>query len=134
MSFRSAASQKIHDQMVSELFRELCKKGYERVSPAHGEGVDSGNIEKVYSEKAEMFFCPDIYAEKNGIAYYFEVETEDSIHSAVTKVEVECFLSQAKNIEGYFYLVVPEAAREKATGLLREIEEKDIHKSFILTV
>jgi 5-formaminoimidazole-4-carboxamide-1-beta-D-ribofuranosyl 5'-monophosphate synthetase len=47
---------------------------------------------------------------------------------------MECFLSQAKNIKGYFYLVVPEAVREKATGLLREINEKDIHKSFVLTV
>lgn len=134
MSLRSPANQQVHDQMVCQLFNELDRKGYERISPAHGKRSVEGDAEKVYSERAEMFFSPDIYAEKDGIAYYFEVETEDSILSAITRVEIECFLSRAKSVGGYFYLVVPEAAREKAAGLLRGIEEKNVHKAFILTV
>jgi hypothetical protein len=134
MSLRNAASQQFHDQMVCQLFNELDRKGYERISPAHGKCSAEGEAEKVYSEKAEMFFSPDIYAEKDGVAYYFEVETEDSLLSAVTRVEIECFLARAKSVGGYFYLVVPEGAREKAAGLLRGIEEKNVHKAFILTV
>jgi len=81
-----------------------------------------------------MYFCPDICARKAGASVYFEVETEDSIETPIARVELECFLSHAKKIEGYFYLVVPSAIKEKATSLLRGIDDKDPHRAFVLPV
>ena len=96
--------------------------------------ADVGPREKLYSEQAEMYFCPDICARKAGVPIYFEVETEDSLDSSVTRVEIECFLSHAKKAQGYFYLVVPDAIKGKAASLLRAIYDKDIRRAFVLPV
>ena len=131
---RSPLNQKKHDAMVYRLSRDLCAKGYEDVSFSHGELAGVDQCEKIYSEQAEMFFCPDICAKKAGTPVYFEVETEDSIDASVTRVEIECFLAHAKKIQGYFYLVVPFVIKEKAISLLKEIDEKDIRRAFVLPV
>lgn len=131
---RSSLSQKQHDVMVHRLFLDLCAKGYEDVIPAHGNMQAAAQGEKLYSEQAEMYFCPDICAKKAGTAVYFEVETEDSIDAPITRAELECFLSHARKMRGYFYLVVPCAIRDKATALLREIDDKDIRRAFVLPV
>lgn len=81
-----------------------------------------------------MFFCPDICAKKAGTSIYFEVETEDSIDAAATRVEIACFLAHARKIQGYFYLVVPSAIKEKAFSLLKKIDDKDIRRAFVLPV
>jgi len=120
--------------MVHRLFQDLCARGYEDVTSSHGETTGDGQCEKFYSEEAEGFFCPDICAKKAGASVYFEVETEDSIDAAVTRVEIACFLSHARKIQGYFYLVVPSAINEKAISLLKGIDDKDIHKAFVLPV
>ena len=120
--------------MIQALFDDLCAKGYEQVSSAHGVMAAVATPEKLYSDKAEMFFCPDLCAQKEGVPVYFEVETEDSIDSAITRAEIECFLSHAKKTRGYFYLVVPVPVREKAASLLREFDNKDNHRAFVLTL
>ena len=131
---RTFLSQKKHDEIVRQLFQDLCAKGYENVTPSHGEMTTAGRGEKLYSEQAEMYFCPDICARKAGAPIYFEVETEDSIDSSVTRVEIECFLSHAKKVQGYFYLVVPDAIKGKAASLLQAIDDKDVRRAFVLPV
>ena len=53
--------------MIQALFDDLCAKGYEQVSSAHGVMAAVATPEKLYSEKAEMFFCPDLCAQKKGV-------------------------------------------------------------------
>jgi len=120
--------------MVQNLFLDLCAKGYEQVSSTHAVMAEAAKPQKFYSETAEMFFCPDVSAEKEGVPVYFEVETEDSLDSAMTRAEIECFLSHAKKVGAYFYLVVPLPVRERAVSLLREFENKDNHRVFVLTL
>ncbi len=120
--------------MVQQLFQDLCAKGYEDVTSSHGEMAGVGQCERLYSEQTKMFFCPDICAKKAGTPVYFEVETEDSIDTSLTKLEIECFLSYAKKVHGYFYLVVPDKIKEEATSLLRSIDDKDAQRVFVLPV
>ena len=120
--------------MVQALFLDLSAKGYDQVVSDHDAELAAASPEKLYSERAEMFFCPDICAEKEGVPVYFEVETEDTIDSAITWAELECFLAHAKKTRGYFYLVVPSPVREKAVSLLREFDNKDNHRAFVLTL
>ena len=131
---RSLSNQRQHDTMVPALFQDLLAKGYEKVASDQGAEFTVARPEKLYSERAEMFFCPDVCAEKDGNTVYFEVETEDSIGSAITRAEIECFLAHAQKNRGYFYLVVPQPVKEKAASLLREFDHKDNHRAFVLTL
>jgi Holliday junction resolvase len=134
MSFRNTASQYKHDAIVRRLFDELFAKGYENVRAAHLELAEDSEPEKIYCEKAEIFFCPDLYAEKDGCIYFFEVETEDSIEFATTRAELECIAMYAKTRGGYFYVVVPEKIRETTKSILDTLAERDQRKTFILAV
>lgn len=134
MSLRNPTSQKHHDIIVKHLFDELCMKGYQGVLAAHLKLPSDRNPEKIYSDTSEMFFCPDLSAEKDGVKYFFEVETEETLELALTRAELNCFADYAKKCGGYFYLVVPEVIREKARVILNAIEDKDRRKAFILAV
>lgn len=134
MSSRNIANQEIHDKIISHLFKELCTKGYENVFASHIELPEDKIPKIIFSENSKMTFCPDLYAEKDGALYLFEVETEDSIGWSLTKAEFECFAQHAKKCEGYFYVVVPEMIREKAESILNEIDLRNRRKTFILTV
>lgn len=134
MSPRSKSSQKCHDKIIRRLFNDLCIKGYEGVLASHIELPEERKPEEIYNETSKMTFCPDISAEKDGILYFFEVETEDSIDLTLTKTEFECFAKYAKKCGGYFYIVVPEEIKEKATAILNAIDDKDGRKTFILSV
>jgi hypothetical protein len=134
MSFRNTASQSRHDAIVRRFFDELCAKGYENVRAAHLELAEGREPEKIYCEKAEIYFCPDLSAEKDEVSYFFEVETEDSIEYATTRAELECIAMYAKIHGGYFYVVVPETIRETTKAILDSIAERDQRNTFILTV
>ena len=117
--------------IVLSLYQDLTNKNYQNIrSGLFGEI----SPEKIYCEAAEMFFCPDLYAENNGVPLLFQVENEDSLNLSLTRAEIESLLSFAKEKGGYFYLVVPDKAKATAEVVLRGIAGYDCHKTFVLPV
>ena len=89
---------------------------------------------KIYSEEAEMFFCPDVTAEHNGHIMIFEVETIDSILAPSTQAELCAFAAYAATHQAAFYLVMSEQDRTLADATLAGISNRDQRRSFTLAI
>lgn len=129
---RDAISQKIHDAMISRLAGDLKQRGYGNLRADHIRGYIDARPERVYCQVAETWLCPDLTAEKDGRQVIFEVETEDSIDSPVTKREISTFAAHAAENDCLFYLVVPDNEENRAQALLQGLGKVNPRKAFVL--
>ena len=134
MSFRSPENQSIHDALIRKLVDNLIGKGYSDIRAATLPEFAEMRPEKIYSAEAEMYFSPDVMAYHNGHQMLFEVETVDSILAPSTRVELRAFAAYAAEQKAAFYLVMPEQDRTLADATLAEIENRDLRRSFALTL
>jgi len=134
MPIRSPENQAAHDAMIRRLVDNLIGKGYREVRAVMLPEFAELRPVKIYSDEAEMFFCPDVTAEHNGHMMIFEVETVDSILAPSTHAELRAFAAYAANHQAAFYLVMSEQDRALADATLSGIESRDQRRSFTLGI
>ena len=134
MTLRSSENQVVHDELIRKLVDNLIGKGYQDIRAAVLPEFSEMRPEKIYSDEAEMYFSPDVMAYHNGHQMLFEVETVDSILAPSTRVELRTFASYAAEQKAAFYLVMPEQDKTLAHATLAEIENRDLRRSFALTI
>lgn len=134
MAIRSPENQLAHDQLIRRLVDNLIGKGYQEIRATNLPEFCDLRPTKIFSDEAEMFFCPDVTALHNGQLMIFEVETADSILAPTTHAELRAFASYASDNRAAFYLVMSEQDRLLADATLAEIDARDLRRSFALSM
>ncbi len=107
--------------MMQTILDDLQTRDFRAIQAQEWEEAGLPGTDGYFQISTQRWFHPEIQARSGDRLFIYEVETGDSLERQETREKIGVLAHAAAKANGKFFLVVPEAQRDGAQRLLREL-------------